>query len=273
MKGRKTFKKAFTLIELLVVISIIALLLSILMPSLQKVKVIARNLVCKNNLRQMMMGQITFAESNGHFAYYSGQGVTPIEKLSPYFGIGNRLLSDPHSDQKQGAQINIEPYLCPAVKPAIKSTPLGEFADLTKDGNVHPFGWNMFLGGHYYGDDEPRYSYKNIENVKRPSSIIGWADAAYYVDGDFELGNAGTLWGPGSYGWWQQSKSPGAFSYPITVMRHGGRSSAKILACDESVESQGYTNKANVSFIDLHCEEIDLEDARKSDFYFSGTAR
>jgi prepilin-type N-terminal cleavage/methylation domain-containing protein len=45
-------KKGFTLIELLVVISIIALLLSILMPSLQKAKESAKRLVCQAQLKQ-----------------------------------------------------------------------------------------------------------------------------------------------------------------------------------------------------------------------------
>jgi len=45
-------KKGFTLIELLVVISIIALLLSILMPSLQKVKEQAKRTLCSSNLHQ-----------------------------------------------------------------------------------------------------------------------------------------------------------------------------------------------------------------------------
>ena len=57
-------KKAFTLIELLVVISIIALLLSIMMPALNKVKEAGRKAVCQAHLRQYVLSNHAYASDN-----------------------------------------------------------------------------------------------------------------------------------------------------------------------------------------------------------------
>ncbi|MBW8002762.1 MAG: prepilin-type N-terminal cleavage/methylation domain-containing protein [Planctomycetes bacterium] len=54
-------RKAFTLIELLVVISIIALLMSILMPSLSKAREQAQRLVCSSRTKDLMVGMEIYA--------------------------------------------------------------------------------------------------------------------------------------------------------------------------------------------------------------------
>ncbi len=95
-------RKAFTLIELLVVIAIIALLLAILVPSLQKVKEKGQAVVCAANLRQwnLLVG-FFLTDNEGEFpdADYHDNGTGDdihgqwwIQPLKPYNGTPKILL-------------------------------------------------------------------------------------------------------------------------------------------------------------------------------------
>ncbi len=66
-KSQTKEKQGFTLIELLVVISIIALLMAILIPALQKAKVVAEKVICGSNLHQLsLMCQLYALDYDGY---------------------------------------------------------------------------------------------------------------------------------------------------------------------------------------------------------------
>jgi prepilin-type N-terminal cleavage/methylation domain-containing protein/prepilin-type processing-associated H-X9-DG protein len=68
-------RSGFTLVELLVVIGIIALLISILLPALNRVREQARSTVCKSNIRQIFYAQLNYANENqGRLAFPSDIG-------------------------------------------------------------------------------------------------------------------------------------------------------------------------------------------------------
>ncbi len=64
MRRRTTMHGGFTLIELLVVVSIVALLLAMLVPSLKRARERAKRVVCRNNLRCIWTGVMQYAYSH-----------------------------------------------------------------------------------------------------------------------------------------------------------------------------------------------------------------
>ena len=72
-RGFRPFRRAFTLIELLVVISIIAVLLSISLPSLRKAKAAAMKTVCGSNLHQWGLAFAAYSADNNNKVPHTAQ--------------------------------------------------------------------------------------------------------------------------------------------------------------------------------------------------------
>ncbi len=117
-------RKGFTLIELLVVISIIALLMSIMVPALSKIKGQAKKIVCMSRLRQWAMPiQMYTSENNGKFnkVKHSGMGNQCENPYGTFSGIYKDFWTK-----------NPEMLLCPNATKTIQEGPsdLGNVAQI-----------------------------------------------------------------------------------------------------------------------------------------------
>ncbi len=200
-------RTGFTLIELLVVISIIAILISILLPALSGAKKRGQQVVCSSNLRQMGIGLTDYIQNNE--GYYPGDHREDGQGSHIMWNQRLRNLWDGESDV----------FRCPTNKAAIDWK--GERMNGDEFFSYGYNGWgvrdftnpHLGLGGH---TGHPLYGELHESRLKRPDDMIAIGDS--FSDGFWDA--------------WLTPQSNFPASWPSKRHYEG----SQILFCDLSIE-------------------------------------
>ena len=182
-------RKGFTLIELLVVIAIIALLMSILMPALARVRRQAKDVICQSNEKQWATIFSMFTgDHDGYFpkGWALGAGETWFKALGPYYG-----------EDRDEESVRTAEKCCPeATKPdergknSLPGSTFFAWGGKTswafidgKPGDFGSYGSNTYIDNHPGKGDNWRPNFWRRDDVKNAGEIpmfmdMSWVTAA-----------------------------------------------------------------------------------------------
>ena len=170
---------AFTLVELLVVISIIALLLSIMLPSLRSARRQARSAVCMSNIRQLHIANSNYeVENNGLYVPAASDMPVGFGGRHRWHGVRQTDAVDPDP------QLNTFDPLAGPLAPSLLDGKVKECPErvrFVKDGAQNAFeagcggyGYNMAgIGSRFY---QQKWSHQELKEDRQ--YVLGWPASA-----------------------------------------------------------------------------------------------
>ena len=246
----------FTLVELLVVVSIIAMLLGILMPSLGRARKMGHRIVCMSNVRRLSISMRLYLDSNndnfppdrirGNYEWEQSISIGPYKRYRPRWiwylneGMGfviNPYKYDTEEEFNEALEMDNDYYICPSLK------------DLNYVRNIRNGAYG--LNFQYISNTRTSPSgsgYANYPNrsswIKGHSSTIVFADSrgANIPHGEhaYCMDPPKMAYSKGARHFSPKSKSVGPLKYSPADARHLG--------------------KANVAFLDGHAKAMKYEE-------------
>lgn len=229
--------KAFTLVELLVVVAIIALLLAILVPSLNKARELAYRIVCGANIKNIAIASNTYASSQD--GYYVPAGHVGYDQPAKVWGNYDYDYGDRFWIQNKAfrSYINIDSYhvssndwflpkdfLCPSDRISKQRTEtMGRQSYAYNNSDWRPWTQPYKIVGY------------KASTVRKPAETINFIDSITF-DVDFN--------GAHYVGGWDRIKEllPSTSSWPAP--------------CDPTIGTAFYRHNegANIGFYDGHAQ-------------------